>query len=280
MTYLAASTVARWLHCQGSAALAETEEGDDAGPTPDTAELKAAIDARKTALEGAGAKVATPRLVPLDLSVITGERNASAFARAIIIAEWDDHARIEVLGHGDGEEAKLLTFAALMKYALLQNFTETDHWPIEHLYAFGAEVTEAAAVALSVRGDVAALSHLTPGAYCAGCRAAYRCPALKKVSHEAVFGEIQAPDEPKLTPIPVRVRLEPGEELRVGLKRALEVIPLVEAWIASVREQAGIPSRVALSQPNKKAKASKPHKRAKRKSRQGVPARSQPIEEI
>jgi hypothetical protein len=269
VTFLAAEALSRWLACAGSAALEETET-----PAPEIIAPELAILAeRKTALEAQGAAVQVARGVRVDIAVITGERGASALIQALLIAEWEDHSRLEIYGH-DPVETQLLTFAALIKYGLLHNFTETGVADVEALYGFGAQVTEAAAPALSLRGDVTALSHLTPGPHCTGCRAAYRCPALAQEVHEQVFGEIQALDEPNLTPLPPRVRLGPTEQLPALIGSALARIPLIESWCASVRAQAELlellprTPRIAKSSPRRKKRKA----RAKRRSAAAPPA--------
>lgn len=236
MSYLTLDSLPRWLHCAGGRALEETE---DAGPEPPPFlfdELP-----RKTELQARG-KVNVARGVRVSLEEITGERGAVALLDTVFIVEREEEAYLEVwLPPLYGEAAlKLATIAALMKYGLLQNFNETAVGTPDELYAFGQEVTEAAAVALSVRGDVAALSHLTSGAWCKACRSAYRCPELNKVVHERVFGELQAPDEPNVVPVPVRQRLAPGETVQEGLALAVSKIPMIEGWISAVRAQAGL----------------------------------------
>jgi len=257
VTYLTLESLPRWLHCAGGRALEETEDGTDAPANiGDPIEF---VTTRKTALEAQGAKVSIARGVRLDIGVITGEEAAQALADTVLIAEWDDHSRIEVYGH-PLEPTRLLELAALIKYGLLHNFSEVGTDSLEELYGFGQKITEAAAVALSVRGDVAALSHLTAGDWCKGCLSAYRCPELNKVVHERVFGELQAPDEPCVTPVPVRARLEPGETVKEGLAVAVSKIPMIEGWIVSVRAQAG------LSKPNKRAPKKQRRKRGRPRS--------------
>jgi hypothetical protein len=238
VTYLTLESLPRWLHCAGGRALEETEATSEQAPRLGDP-IQFATE-RKAALEALGAKVSLTRAVHIDIGVITGEDRASAVADTILIAEWEDHSRIEVYGHGL-DETKLLTLAALVKYGLLHNVTEVGVCPtVEELYVFGQRVTEAGAIALSVRGDVSALSHLSPGDWCKDCRSQYRCPELNKVVHERVFGPLQALDEPKLTPVSVRQSLAPGESAREGLEAALKRIPMIEAWVSAVRAQAGL----------------------------------------
>ena len=109
---------------------------------------------------------------------------------------------------------------------------------IEDLYAFGAKVTEAAALSLSLRGDVAALSHLVPGdTQCRFCRAKYRCPALRKFVHEEAFGGFQAEEDPHAVPVPVTSKalmLSPAEKSAL-LSRAMKKVKLIEEWCLDVR---------------------------------------------
>lgn len=247
MNYLPAATVHRWLNCQGSAALEELEPAIEP-EVPDSAALLKQIEERKTALEAQGAAVEVTRLVPLDIGVITGEAKAVELARAVLIAEWADHSKLEVLGHWQ-LETTLLTLAGVIKYELLHNFTGTDA-----LYAFGQQVTESGAIALSVRGDVAALSHLKVGGWCVNCRAAYRCPKLKDTVHEEVFGPLQAPDEPVLTPIGLAARLADGETLESVRAR----LPVIEAWCDAVRGAKRAPPATRI--------ARKPRRKRKRRA--------------
>lgn len=237
MSYLTLESIDRWLHCAGGRALEETEAGEERPPNIGDP-IKFATE-RKAALEAEGAKVALARAVAMDIGVITGEERAQAFADTVLIAEWEDHSRIEIYGH-ELWATRLLELAALIKYGLLHNFTEVGTGTVEELYGWGQEITEAAAAALSVRGDVTALSHLTPGDWCRGCRSGYRCPELEKGVHERVFGELQALDEPKLEALPVRRMLAPGETVKEGLQAALKRIPMIEGWISAVRAQAGL----------------------------------------
>jgi Protein of unknown function (DUF2800) len=260
VTFLPADSIERWLHCGGSAALEETE----APPTESIAPDLPLLRERYAALEARGAKVQTARGVRVDIGVITGERAASALIQGLLIAEWDDHSRIEVYGHSEAE-TPLLTLAALIKYSLLHEFTETGVASVDELYAAGQKITEAGALALSLRGEVTALSHLTPGPHCKACRAAYRCPALATEVHEEVFGEIQALDEPNLTPVPPRVRLGPGEELPALIAAALERIPLIESWITSVRAQAELLELLPRS--SRALQPRRPRKKRRKKSK-------------
>jgi hypothetical protein len=219
-----------WKFCHGRPALQDLEEPIVGSHFPEVD-----LAARKSALEAQGAVVEVTLLVPLDVGVITGERNALAIAGTILIAEFPENSRIEVYGHENLSHLKILTLAALIKYALLHNFTDTGVGSADEVYAFGAEVTEAAAIALSLRADAAALSHLTPGDYCKTCRAAYHCPALKELVHKKVFGEIQAPDEPTLTPLSARAHLEVPTDLPAYIENTLKIVPMVEGWCATIR---------------------------------------------
>jgi hypothetical protein len=233
VTFLSAAAVSRWLVCGGSAALEETE----AAPAERILEALPIVAERKAALEAQGAAVQAALGVRVDIGIITGERGATAIIQGLLIAEWEDHSRVEVHGH-ELVEAQLLTLAALIKYSLLHNFTETSVGSVEELYAVGQRMTEAAALALSLRGDVSALSHLTEGPQCSACSAAYRCPQLSKGVFEDVFGEIQAPDDVHLQPVLPRVRVGPPEDLPALIAAALERIPMIEDWCASVRDHA------------------------------------------
>lgn len=243
MTFLLAPAVSRWLACPGSAALEETESQTHNG----MGEPISVPDQIRTSLEALGAKVSVATLVYVDIGQITGERGANACIKALLIGEFGDHSVLHVFGH-DETETKLLTLAALLKYGLLHNFTETGSGTVDELYIFGAQVTEAAQLALSLRADVAALSHLTSGSHCTGCLAAYRCPALAKNVHEEVFGELQALDEPNLTPVPVSVRAP--DNIKDYIAGLLPRLPLILSWVASVRSVA---EDLSLLPPHQKA---------------------------
>jgi hypothetical protein len=76
---------------------------------------------------------------------------------------------------------------------------------------------------------------------------------LNKTVHERVFGELQAPDEPKLVPVPVRQTLKPGETVKEALALAMAKIPMIEGWVESVRAQAGL-TRATRRGPKKRRK--------------------------
>jgi len=110
----------------------------------------------------------------------------------------------------------------------------------DELYVFGEEVTEAAALSLSLKNSITALDHLVVGDYCKSCLAAYRCPKLKAAVHKEVFGPLQAPDEPGLVPVSLRARLGDGEAMAQVLARTVAQLPMIEGWCAAVRAQAGL----------------------------------------
>lgn len=195
--YLLPSDWKAWSRCPGKPSLEESE-----APLPEAAFLLTpavmkAVAPRMAAYKARGTVASLYPYSRLDISVVTGEKGANVFVDAIILAPIDDeHSVLEVWHHGtNGGTLKILALAALVKYQLLHifqdvhcvSFTPEDPDVDEllvtpdELYVFGKEVTEAAAVALAVRGDVTALSNLHPGALqCASCRAAYRCPELAK----------------------------------------------------------------------------------------------------
>jgi len=232
VNYLEPADYDAWALCAGKPALEELE----VAPAPAKREPAAISDALD-ALQATGAKVEVLRQVPLDVGIITAERGAVAVVDAILIGEFDSHSVLHVEHAGSESERQILALAALLKYTILHNFTETNVGTPDELYVLGAQVTQAAAVSLSVRGDVSALSHLATGPYCKTCRAAYHCPALEAQVHREVFGELQSTDDPELTPVTLRSRLADPEGLPALVAAAVSKLPMIEDWCASVRAQ-------------------------------------------
>lgn len=261
MNYLEPADFDAWGVCAGKPALEELETA----PAPPKRE-PAVVSETITALQARGAKVEVARLIPLDVGVITAERGAVVVVDAILIGEFDSHSVLHVEHPGSHSERQILALAALLKYQLLHNFTETNVGSPDELYVFGAKVTEAAAVSLSVRGDVAALSHLTVGPYCKSCRAAYHCPAFEKSVHAEVFGELQSADDPALMPVTLRSRLGDPQDLPALLAATVLKLPMIEAWCASVRAQDALIRGVSppKAQPVRKTRKYKKSKKAKR----------------
>jgi hypothetical protein len=225
MTFLKWQDYPAWSTCAGRAALEESE-----GETPDepptlTLALRTELEARKTALEGATAVEILP-LQALPLGLITGERGAVAWG-SVILAQYENHTALEVY-----PPDKILGLAALVKYSILHELTQTNVGTLEELYTVGAQVTEAGQVALNLRQSVTALEHLTPSAHCINCRAAYRCPALTAEIHEEVFGPVQALEDPDAVPLTLTANSP--------LAHIVAKLPLIEAWIADVKRAAHV----------------------------------------
>jgi Protein of unknown function (DUF2800) len=233
VNYLEAADFDAWVLCAGKPALEELEHI----PPSEKRYTNEVIEGAVTALQATGAKVEVLRRIPLDIGVITAERGALEVCDAVLIGEFDSHSVLHVEHPGGESEHKILALAALLKYQLLHNFTETNVGTPDELYVFGAQVTAAAAISLSVRGDATALSHLAPGPYCKTCRAAYHCPALEKEVHSQVFGDLQAPDDPELSPASLRSRLADPEGLPALIAATVAKLPMIEDWCASVRAQ-------------------------------------------
>jgi hypothetical protein len=208
-------------------------------------------EGRKTHLEASGAAVEVHPLTSLEVGTITGETGARAWA-TVVLATYSDRSTLEVY-----PPDPVLALAAVLKFGILFEFASTNCGTPEELYVQAAKVTQAAALCLSLRDSITALDHLVPGDYCASCRAAYRCPKLRTEAHREVFGPLQAEDEAGLVPVSLRARLAEGTMAEV-LSRAMQKIPMVEAWCAAVRVQAGL----------KKAKTA-PKKRRKRRATSG-----------
>jgi hypothetical protein len=187
-----------WMACAGKPSL-EEHESPDLSPIH-IRELPAEFREVAAQARAAGATVTVIDRDRLDVSVVTGEPGAHAFADGVIITE---HGKSTTLAlwllkapplPDDWSEIKILALAACVKYQLVHDFSLVDmtyyvapkaHSPklamtAEALMVFGQTVTEMAHLALSLRADATALAHLVPGALqCKHCRAAYRCPALK-----------------------------------------------------------------------------------------------------
>ena len=222
-----------------------------------------AIRQRIAAFRQAGARVTLLVEQHLDISVITGEKGARGTGDAVIIAEFPEYSVLDVwdlkFGIGvlvspveNGQEM-IYALAAIALHGLTQEFREVNlviHQPrvsekpqewrvtLEQLYLFGAKVTEAAALALSLRGNVTALSHLNPGEkQCRFCRAKYRCPALTKMVHDEVFTEFQKIADPNAVPVPLEDRalvLEPDKKAEL-LSRGMKRVKLIEEWCLATR---------------------------------------------
>lgn len=279
----------KWSHCAGSAALEDTEpertneysqegtlahelaarllRGESAELPADLAPgircYVAAVQARVAAHKAAGA-VNVLLLVEqkLDISVITGEKNAKGTADTLIIAEYRDYAELEVwdlkFGMGvpvlpaNNGQLMIYALAALIKYSLLHDFSKVtlvihqprlrevpDEWDTtsDALYIFGQSVTEKANLALSLRDDVTALSHLCAGDWCHSgfCKVAYRCPALAQAVHQEVFGEFQSIEDAAAVALePADTSLSP-KDLPAKLGLAMSKVPMIEKWCLTVR---------------------------------------------
>jgi hypothetical protein len=230
MTYLKWQDYPAWSQCAGRPALEEAEgELPDTVPTL-TKDERAALEARRAALEGATAVEILP-LQSLAVGAITGERGALAWG-SVILAEYKDHAALEVY-----PPDRMLGLAALVKYSILHQITSTNVGTPEELFSFGGAVTEAAQLSLNLRASITALEHLKPGEYCQGCRAAYRCPALAKSMHAVIFSPIEALEDPEALPsaVPATIAAEDAWGQYIVPK-----LPLIEAWVAQVKRAAGL----------------------------------------
>jgi hypothetical protein len=242
VTFLRWDDYAAWGLCAGRPALEESE-GEVADQVPRlTAADRAALDTRKAALDGATAVEILP-MQALPVGEITAEKGALGWG-SLILAEYKDHSVLEVY-----PPDRILALAALVKYSILHNFANTNVGTPGELYAFGAQVTEAAQLSMNLRASVTALEHLVPGDYCRTCRAAYRCPALVKSVHAEVFGPLESPDDPEAKPVAVVGNDE-------GWRKILPKLALIKAWVAAVEAAAGQTS-------------AKPVRRRKRRSRKG-----------
>ena len=248
MSYLKIEDYAAWTVCPGRPALEESEGGRlDTVPKLSQDERRA-LNERRDALAGTGA-VEVMALQSLPVGDITTEKGALAWG-SVIIAESETGSRLEVY-----PPDKTLALAALLKFGILHEFNATNCGTPAELYEHGQKVTEAAALALSLRNSITALEHLKPGEYCKTCLAAYRCPALRNTVHATVF-PLQAPDDEDLTPVVPSVG---GDEWA----RVLARLPLVETWVDAVRDRrSGLESKAtrAVKAPKKKRRK----RRAKR----------------
>lgn len=209
-----------------------------------------------------GARVSLLIDTRLDLSQITGEKGAEDTCHLLLLAQFESTSTLEAWELDltkDSRDAtgtlELYALAGVLTHGLFHTFTEVNlvfhqplvkpepevtHIAIDQLHAFGAVATEKAALSLTLRGDVAALTHLVPGEPCTPCRAKYRCPELEKVVSREVFGPLQKADDPRAVPVQVadkalQLPLHAKAEL---FERALKRVPLIEAWCKNVREAA------------------------------------------
>lgn len=233
MTYLRWQDAPAWMACAGRPALEESEGEVPEAVAPLTGAEREALAARQAALEGALSVEVQP-LQSLPVGAITGERGALAWG-SVVLAEYTDHAALEVY-----PPDRLLALAALVKYSLLVNITATNVGTPEALYAYGAQVTEAAQLSLNLRQSVTALEHLVPGEYCPSCRSAYRCPALTREVHATVFGEVEAIEDPDARPRAVPQSVDAASDWG---RHVLAKLPAIEAWVRAVKVAAGMLER-------------------------------------
>jgi hypothetical protein len=180
-----------WKACPGRPALEEDLERpvDEAKVLASVIDQKA-LKARVKEYEVRKAKVTVRKSQKLDLSLVTGEKGAMVIAEAVLIADFEDHAELEVWDDGDEAQLSILALTAYLQNSLLHGFTQLTLHPTngseewhkkpEELYGLGQEVTEAASLSLALRGDAAAVSHLVLGDYCETCLAKDRCPEQAK----------------------------------------------------------------------------------------------------
>ena len=149
----------------------------------DTSYQKTLREQAKT-LETAGAHVIALIPAVVDVSVITSERGAHDTVDGVLIVEKEGKTALQVYdSQARMSKLKLDALAAYLQHSLLYSFSEirlndTTAIALDELYVFAQKVTEAAAIALAIRGESTVISHLTPGRQCARCRSAYRCPTL------------------------------------------------------------------------------------------------------
>ena len=195
----------------------------------------------------------------LDISGITGERGAQGTADCIIVAEFSDYVDMDVIDAKFGfvpvdpntAQIKLYGLAAVLKYQLLHDFRRINlgifqpkvsdtlsfiEVSSDELYVFGAKVTEAAALSLSLRGDVTALSHLVPGEkQCRFCKVKHRCPALAQSVAAEVLADFDAMDDPAALPVDPVATIGAPADLPERLARAMAKVGLIEDWCLAVR---------------------------------------------
>lgn len=270
----------KWSVCAGSAALEEQEPESESEyaaegtlmhelsakvlrkqPAEIPPSLREPIDAYcKAVLERVESyRLAGAREVQLfveqkvDISEITGEKNAVGTSDCIIIAEFlDGRCVLEIRDakFGTGVEVEVVengqliiyALAAAKKYELLYQFTEVVlaihqprireraiEWPLKYteLLSWRPVVWDKAQLALSLRGDTAALDNLNPGDHCrrAFCKVQARCPALAAMVEEQV--RLDFDDESKLTAD------APEDQARLSV--AMQRVPLIESWCKAVR---------------------------------------------
>lgn len=220
-----------------------------------------AVSARCTMYVNAGAKVTLLVEQKLDISVITGEKGAKGTGDVVIIAEFEDHSVLDSwdlkFGMGvkvyakDNGQLQIYALAAYVQHSLLHNFTEInivvhqprvsekpDEWQVsvEDLHVFGARVTEAAALALSLRGEAAAVSNLKAGEkQCRFCKVKHRCPELRRSVNESVFGDFQSLEDPEPIVLEPDDVIASPEDFAEVLGRMMGRVPLIESWCLAIR---------------------------------------------
>ena len=291
--FCAPSAWKRWSVCAGSPALEENEPDQESEYSREGTEAHGyaaellngaknvivppamqegvnlyvqAVRDRVNAYKLAGAK-SVKLLVEqrLDISDITGEKNAKGTADAIFIVEFEEYALLEVrdLKFGVGvivdatENGQLMIYAlaALRKYSILTDFRDIvisihqprvrptpSEWPctVAKLLEFGQEAREKSEFALSLRGSTEALVNLVPGPHCHNtfCKVAYRCPALAQSVHAEVFGDFQQLDDKDAVPLDPEDRLTGAPaNLPALLSRFMGRVPMIEDWCRQIRSR-------------------------------------------
>jgi hypothetical protein len=184
--FLRASEFTGWLACPGRPWLEDNFPAPDVEPLKPTEAWLNAFKARGELHQEAGAQVQIVSNGRVDISVVTGERHASATAD-LLIAQYAEHSILEAWKLGASEdEVTFLAFSAFLHHCLLHNFTSVvlvgrEEWSRtpDDLYVFGQRVTEAAHRSLSIQGEPET-SQLVPTAWCATCRANRNCPGVAR----------------------------------------------------------------------------------------------------
>jgi hypothetical protein len=202
--------------------------------------------------------------VKLDLSPITGEKNAVGTSDSVIIAEFPEYSVLEVrdLKYGMGvrvdaennSQLMMYALAAVHKFEALHNFGNVvmvidqprisdtpSEWQcsVADLRKFGEFATQQAELALSILENPAdAVNYLSAGEdQCRFCRAKHKCPEIAKTIHQTVFGDFQDIADVEAVPMTPEDHLDGPKAHEDLLPVFMRRVPLIEEWCTAIRAQ-------------------------------------------
>jgi Protein of unknown function (DUF2800) len=231
----------------------------------------AAVMEAKANFERQGAKVTLRVEQSVPVGMITGERNAdgsyaTGTSDVVMLCDFGDRMHLDVwdLKFGTGvpvpvagnAQLQLYALATYVREAVLHDIRTIDlvihqprlvadpaRWTIssDDLLVFGKQVTEAAALSLSLRNSAEALTFLVPGTkQCRFCRFAARCPALARYVQTEVLSDFAGVKQPESVKAIIQGRTlsRPEAEVAKLLGAQLGKLSLVRCWADAVEAEA------------------------------------------